>query len=160
MNAVYVQTNDAEANQVVAFARADDGRLASIGSFATGGRGSGEPHLPSQGSIVVAGSRLLVANAGSDDVSVFELGSDGPQLVARSASAGTAPRSIAVHGDLVYVLNTGDPTVAGFRLAADGLEPLGVTQPAGTDPAQVAFAPDGRTLLVTDRADSIHVYAI
>src|SRR5215218_8221623 len=101
MSAIYVQTNDADTNEVVAFARDDDGRLSPVGSFATGGRGSGEPHLPSQGSIVASRSRLLVANAGSDDVSLFEFGADEPRLVGRSPSGGTVPRSIGVHGDLV-----------------------------------------------------------
>jgi len=160
MNAIYLQTNDGESNEVVAFARDDDGSLTHGGSFATGGRGSGEPHLPSQGSILVAGPHLLVTNAGSDDVSVFALGEDEPRLVGRAPSGGTAPRSIAVDGDVVYVLNTGEPNVTGFRLSGGRLEPLGVAQPAGTDPAQVAFSPDGRTLVVTDRADTLHVYAV
>jgi 6-phosphogluconolactonase (cycloisomerase 2 family) len=159
MQAVYVQTNDAEANALVAYAREDDGTLKPVGRFETGGRGSGTPHLPSQGSVVVAGDRLIVANAGSDDVSLFAL-ADPPRLVSRTPSGGSAPRSIAVHGDLVYVLNTGEPAVAGFRRAGDALEPLGVTRPAGTDPAQVAFSPDGRTLVVTDRADTILLYAV
>ena len=159
MHAIYIQTNNADANEIVAFASDEEGRLAPGGSFATGGRGSGEPHLPSQGSIVAAGSHLLVANAGSDDVSVFALGSE-PRLVGRFPSGGAAPRSIAVHGSLVYVLNTSEPNVTGFRLADGMLEPLGVSRPAGTDPAQVGFSPDGRTLVVTDRADVLHVYAL
>ena len=71
--AVYVQTNDAGRNEVLAFGRHADGSLDSIGSYATGGRGSGAPHLPSQGSVVLSadGRLLLVANAGSDDISVF-----------------------------------------------------------------------------------------
>ena len=160
MNAIYVQTNDGESNEIVVFARDDDGSLTHRGSLATGGRGSGEPHLPSQGSVIVAGAHLLVTNAGSDDVSVFALDEDEPRLVGRTPSGGTAPRSIAVHDDVVYVLNTGEPNVTGFRLSGGRLEPLGVAQPAGTDPAQVAFSPDGRTLVVTDRADTIHVYAV
>jgi 6-phosphogluconolactonase len=61
-----------------------------------------------------------------------------------------------VHGDSVYVLNTGDePNVA--RLGGTQVSLL----PEGSDPAQVAFTPDGRTLLVTDRAsDTIHAFAV
>ena len=44
--AVYVQTNDATENEVLAFERRADGGLAPLGRFATGGRGTGEPHLP------------------------------------------------------------------------------------------------------------------
>jgi len=161
MTAVYVQTNDADENAVVAYSRAADGRLTAGGSYPTGGRGSGRPHLPSQGSLAVAGDHLLVANAGSDDISLFAINGAGePRLVFRVASGGSVPRSIAVHGDLVYVLNTGEPNVAGFRLAGDELRPLGTTRPAGSDPAQVGFSPDGRTLVVTDRADTIHIYAV
>ena len=63
MNAVYVPTNDADANSVVAYRRAADGRLTVIGSYPTGGRGTGRPHLPSQGSVVLAADRLLVAGS-------------------------------------------------------------------------------------------------
>jgi len=158
MQGVYVQTNDANGNEVVAFARREDGTLEPYGRSATGGGGSGAPHLPSQGSVVVADEYVLVANAGSDDVSVLEL--DGLELVQVVPSGGSAPRSIGAHGELVYVLNTAEPNVTGFRFAGGRLEPIGVSQPAGTDPAQVAFAPDGRTLVVTDRADAIHLYAV
>src|SRR5256885_12516938 len=69
--AVYVQTNDAAGNEVVAFERQADGRLASRGRFATGGRGTGKPHLASPSSIVpnAGGSELLVVNARSDEPS-------------------------------------------------------------------------------------------
>jgi 6-phosphogluconolactonase len=60
------------------------------------------------------------------------------------------------------VLNTGgEPNVAGFALEADRLVVVeGSSRNAGTDPAQVAFSPDGRTLLVTDRADKIHLFTV
>jgi 6-phosphogluconolactonase len=152
---VYVQTNDAEHNEVVVFGRKADGSLERLSGYSTGGRGSGEPHLPSQSSVVLAEGRLFVTNAGSDDVTVFAV--EGPELrvLERIASGGSVPRSIAVHGDWVYVLNTGGvPNVA--RLGGD-VVPL----PDGSDPAQVAFTPDGRMLLVTDRAaDSIHAFAV
>ena len=119
---VFVQTNDAEANAVVAFGRNADGTLSRLGTYATGGRGNGTPHLPSQGSLVLAadGTRLLVANAASDDVSVFAVSSDGLELLARASSHGTEPRSIAVHGDLVYVLHAGGDGPA--RWPASGSE--------------------------------------
>ena len=48
-------------------------------THATGGRGNGIPHLPSQNSIVVSPDArfLLVANAGSNDVSVFAIAPGG-----------------------------------------------------------------------------------
>ena len=68
--AVYVQTNDAATNEVLAFARGADGALAAGERYATGGRGTGKPHLASQSSVVLdsSGDWLLVANAGSDDI--------------------------------------------------------------------------------------------
>src|SRR4051794_38076296 len=105
--AVFVQTNDAERNQVAAFGLNDDGSPAALGFVDTGGRGTGEPHLPSQGSLAVAdgGRFLLVANAGSDDVSVFGIVPAGLTLTDRVATGGRTPVSIAVHGRLVYVVN-------------------------------------------------------
>jgi 6-phosphogluconolactonase len=152
---VYVQTNDAEQNEVVVFGRKADGSLERMSGYLTGGKGSGEPHLPSQSSVVLADGRLFVTNAGSDDVTVFAVDGEGLRVVDRVASGGSAPRSVAVHGEWVYVLNTaGVPSVA--RLGGQ-MAPL----PEGSDPAQVAVTPDGRTLLVTDRAsDSILAFAV
>ena len=36
MDAVYLQTNDAEKNEVIAFRRGADGRLSPLGTYATG----------------------------------------------------------------------------------------------------------------------------
>jgi len=161
--AVFVQTNEADSNQVVAFSRGEDGSLASVATYDTGGRGTGSPHLPSQGSVIVADERVFVANAGSDDVSVFAIGPDGLSLVDRAA-AGSSPRSVAVHGDLVYVLGTEGLT--GLRLSDAGkLAPIeGSKRPlsaAEADGAQVSFTPGGERLVVTERVtDAISVYAV
>jgi 6-phosphogluconolactonase len=163
--AVYVQTN-ADDNEVLAFGRAGDGSLDTIGAYKTGGRGSDAPHLPSQGSVVLTadGRHLLAVNAGSNDVSVFSVDTGGLKLVGTFASGGIAPRSIAIDGRLVYVLNTGDPSLAGFRLSANGLAPIAgsITELAGdADPAQVGFSPDGSMLVVTERGtDSIVVFPV
>src|SRR5215471_13392694 len=92
--AVYVQTNDADENEVLAFARGADRGLDSIGAYRTGGRGSGAPHLPSQGSVVLSddGRRLLVTNAASNDISLFSVEPDGLALLATTPSGGVAPR--------------------------------------------------------------------
>jgi 6-phosphogluconolactonase len=166
--AVFAQTNDAAANEVVAFARGDDGTLERIAAFATGGKGTGTAHLASQGSVVLAdgGRLLLVANAGSADVSVFRIDSDRLTLVDRQGSAGAMPTSIAVHDRLVYVLNAGAPAgVVGFTIGDGGALtrlPGGVRElGAGSDPAQASFSPDGKALVVTDRGtDGIAVLAI
>jgi 6-phosphogluconolactonase len=157
---VYVQTNDAEHNEVVVFGRKANGELERLGAHLTGGKGSGAPHLPSQSSLVLDGSRLFVTNAGSDDVTVFAAEGAELRLVDRIPSDGSMPRSVAARGSWVYVLNTADaPNIAGFTV--DGARLGSRTLPEGSDPAQVAFSPDGSTLLVTDRAtDSIHAFAV
>src|SRR5438094_4890887 len=162
---VYVQTNDADHNEVVVFARGAHGELERRGSHLTGGKGSGAPHLPSQSSVVLEGERLFVTNAGSDDVTLFAIDGENLRALDRVPSGGSTPRSVAVRGQRVYVLNTGgEPNVAGFSLEADRLvEAPGSIRSlgAGSDPAQVAFTPDDRSLLVTDRAsDSIHAFAV
>jgi 6-phosphogluconolactonase (cycloisomerase 2 family) len=163
---VYVQTNDAERNEVIAFDRGGDGRLSLLGSYDTGGRGTGKPHLASQSSVVLSddSSRLLVANAGSHEISLFAVETDGLRLAGRIASGGSAPTSVAVRGDLVYVLNNGTPSISGFRLEDDGLKLLdGSSHELGgdADPAQIAFSPDGRTIVVTERGtNSITAFAV
>jgi 6-phosphogluconolactonase len=163
---VYVQTNDSERNEVIAFDRSADGRLSPLGTYDTGGRGTGRPHLASQSSVVLSddGALLVVANAGSDELSLFAVESDGLRLEARAASGGTAPTSVAVRGELVYALNNGTPSIAAFTLADSGLAPLeGSSRELSkdADPAQVSFSPDGRTLVVTERGtNSISAFAV
>jgi len=165
--AIYVQTNDDTKNEVLAFERQADGRLAAAGRFETGGRGTGEPHLPSQSSLALSddGAWLLVVNAGSDELSLFEVRDDGLRLADCVASGGEAPTSVAVHGTLVYVLNSATASIAGFEMRDGRLVELdGSVRPlsgADADPAQIAFSADGATLVVTERGtDSISSYAV
>jgi 6-phosphogluconolactonase (cycloisomerase 2 family) len=167
MPAVYVQTNDPANNEVVAFRRSEEGSLQPLGRYATGGRGTGQPHLASQGAVVLSddGRWLLVANAGSDEVSVFAVESDELRATGRVASGGSNPTSVGVRGEWAYVLNNGSPNVSGFRLDDGQLTPLeGSERPLSSDnadPAQVAFTLDGSALIVTERGtDSISSYAV
>src|SRR6266487_4845330 len=148
--AVYVQSNDATDNEVVAFSRVDDGALAPLGRYSTGGRGTGLPHLASAGSVVLTddGRWLLVVNAGSDEVSLFAVEPGGLRLADRTGSGGSKPTSVAVSGALVYVLNNGTPNISGFHLADGKLAAIpDSTRPlssADADPAQVLFTTNGR----------------
>jgi len=142
---LYTQTNDAAANAVVAYTD----EFGQLGPFPTGGRGSGEPHLPSQGSVVVAEGRLFVTNAGSGELSVFDL--DDMLLVATVPTGGSRPVSVAAAVGRAFVLNGGaEPSIGEIAFdewALASVRPL----PAGSDPAQVALSPDHRMLVVTQR---------
>jgi len=169
MNArIYVQTNDAEKNEVIAYDRSADGRLDWLGSYETGGRGTGVPHLASQSSIVLSddGTWLLVANTGSDELTLFAIDADGLTIADKVASGGSAPTSIAISGEIVYALNNGGtPNISGFEIANGALAPIeGSTRPlsaGNADPAQISFSPDGKTIVVTERGtNAISSYAV
>jgi 6-phosphogluconolactonase len=148
--AVYVQTNQAADNQIVGFKRSEDGTLAPLGRYSSGGRGTGEPHLPSQNSVVLSGDGrwLLVANTGSNELSLFAVEADGLRLAGRVDSGGSKPTSVAVTGALAYVLNNGTPNISGFNLVDGKLTPLEAsTRPLSgddADPAQVRSASTAR----------------
>jgi 6-phosphogluconolactonase (cycloisomerase 2 family) len=119
--------------------------------------------LGNQGGVVLSdnGRWLLVVNAGSDEVSVFSIDRDGLSLTDTAPSGGVRPVSVAIHRDLVYVVhdggNAGDmDSIAGHRLGRDGtLSFLGSTHAlsaGSTAPAQIGFSPDGRFVLVTEKA--------
>jgi 6-phosphogluconolactonase len=165
--AVYLQTNDAEKNEIVAYSRATDGSLSYLGAYETGGRGTGKPHLASQNSIVLSenGRWLLVGNVGSDEISLFAVDDSALTLSDTVSSGGSTPTSIAVHGQLVYVLNNGSASIDGFEIADGKLRPLADSKrplsQEGADGAQIAFSPDGTTLVVTERGtNSISSYAV
>lgn len=166
--AVYALTNATGGNAVAVFERARDGTLTAAGSVATGGTGTGSG-LGSQGALVLSrNERLLFAvNAGSNDISVFEVRRNGLTLVDREASGGERPISLTIHNDTLYVLNAGGTgNVTGFHIRNGGmLHPLaGSTRPlssAAADPAQVQFSPDGDVLAVTEKAtNTIAVYLV
>lgn len=159
--AVYTLSNAANGNELLVFARAADGSLSPAGAVPTGGLGTGAG-LGSQGAVVASddGRLLFAVDAGSDEISVFALRPQGPALVDRVASGGDRPISLTVHHRLLYVLNAGSETITGFTVGSDGsLSPLaGSTRPlsgAGVGPAQVEFSPDGRLLVVTEKATSL-----
>ena len=155
---IYTLSNEASGNRVLAFARSADGSLTPAGSYATGANGSGGG-LGSQGSVVVSGDRqiLLAVNAGSNSVSAFRVKRDGTlRLMSTAPSGGAKPISVTVHGEAVFVLNGDDNTISGLGLD-DGLAPIpGSTRPlTGKGGAQVSFTPNGRQLVVTEKASDL-----
>jgi 6-phosphogluconolactonase (cycloisomerase 2 family) len=123
--------------------------------------------LGSQGAVVLSdnGRWLFAVNAGSNEVSVFTVSERRLKLVDVVDSGGEMPISLTSHDRLLYVLNAGGSgNISGFRLREHGmLEPLdGSSQPlsnGGTGdspgPAQVSFSPNGRLLVVTEKATNL-----
>ena len=167
--AVYVMSNAPGGNEILAFDRAPDGQLADAVAYPTGGLGTGGG-LGNQASLALTqdNRRLYAVNAGSDDVSTFTVDRSGLQQIgAPVSSQGDQPISVAVHGDLLYVLNGGGSgNIAGFRIGGDGTPSAipGAVRPLGSSaagPAQIGFTPDGRVLVVTEKAtNTITTYAI
>jgi 6-phosphogluconolactonase len=158
---VYVNDNTTGVNTVAGFDRHADGSLTpEPGSpFVAGGAGTGA-ELASQGSLQIApgGRFLIAADAGSNQISVLQIGQDGSlRLVPGgvTASGGALPVSIAVHGNLVYVANSGSAgsNFTGFRLSGGGqLSPVSgstVTLPSTAQPGDVLFNGTGTSLVGT-----------
>jgi len=162
--ALYIQTNAAAGNEVLVIPRSVDGTLGTVSSVSTGGLGTGAG-LGNQGALTLSenGRNLYVVNAGSDEISIFRVTPAGLQLQGSVPSGGDQPISIALRGSLLYVLNDGtDPNVSGFRVdALGGLHALaGSARPLSTavpDAAQVGISPDGRHLVVTEKATNLIV---
>lgn len=169
-------------NEVVAYRRNADGSLALMARYDTGGKGTGA--FENTDNMVIIGSSagqsspvdlgggndlLFVANAGSDDVSVFHISPDGRlALVDRKPTGQERPTSLTVRNGLLYVMNSagdsfpgatfcfgGMPTITGFRVAAggqlsaiaDSTRPLPGGPGAGC--TQIQFTPSGQTLVVS-----------
>ncbi|MGA7318442.1 MAG: beta-propeller fold lactonase family protein, partial [Silvibacterium sp.] len=123
-HAVFIMSNSVDRNEVIAFAQAADGTLHESGRFPTGGRGSGGNNDPleSQGSLTLSQDHplLFALNAGSGQISVFDVHGSHLELSDKVQSEGSEPNAIAQHGNGVYVLNTGGSSnVAGFVLEGD-----------------------------------------
>ncbi len=161
---LYVNDNTARTNTIAAFDRHADGTLTPLrGSpFAAGGAGTGAG-IGSQGALQVTsdGKYLLAVDAGSNQISVLRINSDGelsPVGGGPVSSRGSEPVSVAVHGSLVYVANAGDggSNYTGFMLNPGGhLRPLAgatVPLPNGSAPGDVLFnrGPFGSEFRPTD----------
>ncbi len=161
---VYVNDNTAGTNTIGAFDRLNNGALlAMAGSpFPTGGAGTGQS-IGSQGALQVSsdGRYLLAVDAGSNQISVLRIRSDGELTAVDGSpvsSGGITPVSIAVHGNLVYVANVGNGVTGanytGFRLNPAGhLVPLRhstIPLSKTANPGDIFFSPDGTHLVGTE----------
>ncbi len=162
--AVYITTNAASGNEVIAFRRAADGSLTSLATYATGGQGIGgavDP-LASQFAVILSHNHrlLFTVNAGSDDVSSFRVADNGSlTLLDRESSGGDRPVSLAARGSFLYVLNAGDNTVSGLRVNGAGkLLPISKGTRAlaagAAGASTIHFSADGAELIVTERSSN------
>jgi 6-phosphogluconolactonase len=169
---VFVMTNAADHNEVIAYQRHADGSLSDARTFSTGGRGSGGATDPlgSQGSLTLASdhSFLLAVNAGSGDISVFFVFGNELILVSKTPCGGSEPVAVAEHNHLVYVANAGGTSnVTGFYLGGDGSlsripSSTKFLTTANSGASSLSFSPDGHFLLVTEKLtnniDAFHVH--
>jgi 6-phosphogluconolactonase len=169
--AVFVMTNDATKNEVIAFQRSANGSLIETGRYDTQGRGSSgvtDP-LGSQGSLTLSQdhSLLFAVNAGSGNISVFGVRRSTLAFLGKVPSGGSEPVAVAEHQSLVYFLNADAAgSLVGFTLDFGGhLKQIkGSTTfltAAASGGASLAFSPDGRLLVVTEKVpNNIDVFTV
>ena len=159
--AVVTQSNSDAGNEVMVYSRAHNGSLSLMGAYTTGGTGSGDG-LGSQGAVVLSGGYIYAVNAGSNDISVLRIDGNNVTVTDQKPSGGMHPISLTVHHNLLYVLNSGgDGNITGFKInkGHGTLKQIqGSTKPlsgSGVGPAQIEFTPDGRMLVVTEKATNM-----
>ena len=168
---VFVMTNNANKNEVLAYTRTAYGEFFENHRYATGGRGSGGVNDPlgSQGSLTLSAdhSWLFAANAGSGTVSVFRVLRGALILTDNAPSDGSEPVAVAQRQNLVYVLNAaGSGSVVGFYLGYNGRlqeirDSTTYLSAAGAGGASITISPDGQFLAVTERvANNIDLFRI
>lgn len=158
---VFVMTNNADHNQVVAYKSTADDGFVETGRFETGGRGSGGSVLPleSQGSLTLSQdhSFLFAVNAGSGELSVFRVRDASLFLVSKVPTGGAMPVSVAQRRNRVYVLNQGGSgAVVGFNM-----DPMGHLTRIPNSTAllsanlvsgeEVSISPDGQFVVVIEQ---------
>jgi 6-phosphogluconolactonase (cycloisomerase 2 family) len=169
--AVFVMTNAAEKNEIIAFERSLNGSLTEVERYDTQGRGSSgitDP-LGSQGSLRLSQdqSLLFAVNSGSGNISVFGVRHSTLAFLDKVPSGGSEPVAIAEDQSLVYVLNAGGAgSLVGFKLDFGGhlRQIKGSTTfltAAASGGASLAFSPNGRFLVVTEKVpNNVDVFRV
>lgn len=156
--AVFTNSNESDANHIIAFSRAADGSLSEQMAYATGGQGTGDS-LGSQAALALTEDHrfLIAVDAGSNEITSFAVKGAELELVDHIASGGTRPISVTTRRGLVYVVHAGGVNnVTGFALDRHGsLEVLsdadGRLSADDVGPAQIELSPDARELVVTEK---------
>ncbi|TFB01875.1 hypothetical protein CCMA1212_006481 [Trichoderma ghanense] len=167
--AVFALTNAVD-NAVIAFSRNADGSLVKTGTFSTGGHGQGVDFDTQGGLQLSADHRFLYAvNPADDRVTVFEVSGSSLKKI-QSVYAGDQPLSISLSSTgFAYVLDGSVASTGIFGFKVDRrtglLSPLtnstiATSSPIGV-PGTVTFAPDGHSLIVTNKVSStIDVFSL
>ena len=169
--AVFVMTNAATGNQVIAYARDAQGKLQQRAIYDTEGRGGGgtiDP-LQSQGALTLSpdGSLLYAVNAGSGTITSFQVQGAGLTLAGHVPTGGSEPVAVTQFGNTVYVLNGAGPgEVVAFEVNKAGrLKQIGNStaylSAPNTGAASISVRPDGKFLAVVERgANTISVFPV
>lgn len=162
---VYAMTNAADQNQIIVYARLQDGSLRRINVYDTGGSGTGtqitDP-LSSQGSIIISDREqlLFAVNAGSNSISSFSICENG-QLIQTDIifSNGVMPNCLAASQDFLYVANRGDDqtpsNITGFQFDCCGKlhripNATYLLSSSSAKPACLSFDASGKKLIVSE----------
>jgi 6-phosphogluconolactonase len=118
--AIFTMNNAVDGNEVIVLGHSQ-GHLTPLGSFPTGGVGTGAG-LGNQGALELSDDLrwLLVVNAGDNTLSSLAVTPRGLKIKEVIDSDGERPVSVTVHHNLVYVVNAGSDSIAGFRLTRHG----------------------------------------
>ena len=143
---VYTIDNEAPTNHVLQYQSGPNGVLSLVGNYSAQGAGTGSA-LASQGAVQLTqdGQWLLVVDAGSNQITVFQVNSDGSLAFSDAVgSQGSAPISLTVSNNIVYVLNSVSLNIAGFTLSNNGQLTFiqGSNQPLSTSassPEEIGF---------------------
>lgn len=167
-NGSFAYVANSETNNVTAF------RVGTNGALLFGDSTSGNPNPVSAGTTPQAlaiskdSQFLYVANSGSDDVTVFKIGTAGaltlvPQTEGRSKPVGagaSSPIGLAItpNGRFLYVATSNSNMVTAFQVDSSGVLTLVPSAGASTNPISsggagltaLALSPNGQFLYVTN----------
>ena len=165
---VFTETNAAAGNSILVYDRGVNGALTLVQTVPTGQNGTGAL-LNAQGALLLLSHYLLAVNAGSDSITVLDIGAPSVKVISTASSGGTQPKSLSSNKDLVYVLNEGaSGNITGFTFdtVTGNLTPIpGSTRPlsgkSDPQPGQIGFAYNGQALIVTEKnTNTLDVYPV
>jgi len=154
-------SNQVSGNSLQVFTARRDGTLVPNATIPTGGIGTGGG-LGSQGAVSYDNNSNLIAavNAGDGTVSVFSTRWNQIRFLTRFSSMGSRPVSVAIRDNVIFVLNQGTSSspsgIQGFRINGTVATPISGSSSGlsatYTNPAQISFSPNGKHLVVTEKA--------